>query len=139
MTMIFDEFVKQGKVIIGEKDREKAKALVKMSENNRKVIETIELTETTASPVFSLLYESLREIIEAMCLLEGYKVYSHEAFTSYLERIHEEKIAVVFDRFRKLRNGINYYGKPVSINVTSEAKKEIANLSKILREKYLKF
>lgn len=137
--MIFEEFVQRGKVIVGEKDISKAKALVKMSENNMKAAESIELTDAVASPVFSMLYESLREIIEAMCLMEGYKVYSHEAFTSYLEKINEEKIAAAFDRFRKLRNGVNYYGKPVSINVTSETKKEIMHFSKILREKYLKF
>ena len=137
--MIFEEFIKKGKVVIGEKDYGKAKALIKMSENNWKVAGTIELTDTTASPVFSMMYESFREIIEAICLLEGYKVYSHEAFTAYLEKINEEKIAVTFDRCRKLRNRINYYGRPVSIKVTIEAKKEIFQLCKILHEKYLKF
>jgi len=137
--MIFEEFIQQGKIVIGTKDPEKAKALIKMSENNIKAADAVELTETTASPVFSLLYESFRELVEAMCLLEGYKVYSHEALTAYLENIHEDKIAAVFDRYRKLRNGVNYYGKPVSISVTLEAKKGIAQLSKVLIEKYLKF
>ena len=135
--MNFQDFIKQGKVVIGEKDTQKAKALVKMSENNLLVSNSVELSESSASTVFSILYESLRELIEAICLLEGYKVYSHEAFTAYLENIGEESIAAKFDRYRKLRNGINYYGKPVSINVTLEAKKEIAKLSKTLRTKYL--
>ena len=137
--MIFEEFIQQGKVVIGTKDPQKAKALIKMSENNIKAADAVELTQATASPVFSLLYESFRELVEAMCVLEGYKVYSHEALTAYLEKIHENKIAAVFDRHRKLRNGVNYYGKPVSIGVTLEAKKEIAQLSKVLIEKYLKF
>ena len=50
--MIFEDFIREGKVIIGTKDTQKAKALIKMSENNIKAAEAIELTETTASPVF---------------------------------------------------------------------------------------
>lgn len=42
-----------------------------------------------------------------------------------------------FDRLRKLRNGINYYGKPVSQKVAEEALKEIKEMIKKLSKKYL--
>lgn len=136
--MDFTAFMQEGKVIKGEKDIQKAKSLIKMSENMFKTIESIEITDVTASTIMSISYEALREIVEALCLTEGYKVYSHEAFTAYLLNLKEERISASFDRFRKLRNGINYYGKTVSPATSEQAQKDMRELCVILKEKYLK-
>lgn len=135
--MIFEDFVKAGKVIKGEKDIQKAKALIKMSENNFNTSKKIEITEVSSSAVFGIVYESIREIVEAICLLEGLKVYSHEAFTKYLEKIGEHAIAAKFDRLRKLRNGANYYGKSVPVEVTNNAKKQVSDMRIHLIKKYV--
>ncbi len=136
--MQFDDFIKEEKVLISTKDFQKAKSLVKMSNNNLKTIGMLKITETTASTILSTSYESLRQILEAICLSEGYKVYSHEAFTFYLKKIKEDRIAEKFDRLRKLRNGINYYGRQVSTIVSINAKKEIKELCTFLKNKYLR-
>ncbi len=135
--MTFEDFVKEGKAIKGQKDTEKSKALIKMSDNNIRTASSIEVTEVTSSTVFVISYEALREMIEAICLLEGWKVYSHEAFTEYLIRLGEDEISARFDRLRKLRNGANYYGKEVTIATTNDAKKEIAKMCEYLKNKYL--
>ena len=136
--MDFIAYQQEGKVIKGERDIQKAKSLLNMSENMLKTIERIEITDITASTVLSISYEALREVIEALCLMEGYKVYSHEAFTAYLIALKEESIAASFDRFRKLRNGINYYGKTVSLPTSEQARKEIQQLCDTLKEKYFR-
>ncbi|MFC1774743.1 hypothetical protein ACFLZN_00320 [Nanoarchaeota archaeon] len=123
--------------MIGRKDDQKAKALIRMSDNNLKTVDEIKLNSITASPILSISYEALREILEAMCLMEGYRVYSHEAYTAFLKEICEFTISEKFDRLRKLRNGVNYYGSPVSINVSKEAREEVISLCKILKKKYL--
>lgn len=133
--MTFAEYMKQGKVILGEPDPQKAKALFKMAENNYQTAASIPVTDLSASSIFSLLYESLREVVEALCLKEGYKVYSHEALTAYLEEHGEEAAAAVFDRYRRLRNGIHYYGRPTTKEVVEEAKKQVLQLSQHLRRK----
>lgn len=102
-----------------------------------KEIGKFEITEINSSIILSQSYESLRQILEAITLTEGYKVYSHEAFTSYLKEKNEIIFANRFDRLRKLRNGINYYGKPVSQKVAEEALKEIKEMIKKLSKKYL--
>ncbi len=135
--MIFESFMKTGKVIKGTKDLQKSNALIKMSDQCFKTVEKIEVNEVSASIVLAMTYESLRELLEAMCLKEGYKVYSHEAYTAYLKKINEIEIAEKFDRFRKLRNGVNYYRETVSKEVTVNAIKEISVMNKKLKEKYL--
>ena len=136
--MQFKDFISQGKVVVGEKDLQKAKALAKMSERTFKSAQLLKLNNITASTILATAYESLRQVLEAICLQEGYKVYSHEAFTYYLKELREENLAEQFDRFRKLRNGVNYYGKPVSAIIASDARKKIAKLNTLLKEKYLK-
>ena len=135
---MFEKFIESGKVIKGMSDLQKSKSLIKMSEITFKYATSIPIDDSNSSIILTNLYESLREILEAMCLREGYKVYSHEAFTFYLRKLNENEIAEKFDRFRKLRNGVNYYGKPVSKEVTINARDEIIKIKLKLREKYLK-
>ncbi len=64
---------------------------------------------------FSLLYDILRELLECLAIHEGYKIYNHECYTAFLkEVIRASVLGDHFDKLRKLRNGINYYGKKIS-------------------------
>ncbi|MFH1439851.1 MAG: HEPN domain-containing protein [Candidatus Woesearchaeota archaeon] len=56
-------------------------------------------------------YEAMREAADSLLYLEGYKSYSHEASIIYLLKkgFNMQEIKQ-FDRFRKIRNGIKYYG-----------------------------
>ena len=135
--MDFDDFIRQGKVIKGEKDSQKAKALIRMSDDILSFVSKLSVEETSASPIFSNAYEAIRQILEAISLSQGYKVYSHEAYNSYLKSLKEEKLAITFDRLRKLRNGINYYGERVSKEITKEAIIQIKEACEELKNKYL--
>ncbi len=110
-----------------------------MSQNSLQSLNKINIDEKNSSIIFSMLYESLRQILEAIGLMEGYKVYSHEAFTYYLNNKKEYKIANLFDKYRKMRNGVNYYGKTISRKITLKARKEIKILCELLKYKYLNF
>lgn len=78
----------------------------------------------------TLLYDALRECLECLALEKGYKIYNHECYTSFLkEIIHMSKEAYLFDELRKIRNGINYYGKKVS---KEEAEQIIEDLNKLI-------
>ncbi|MBI4453716.1 hypothetical protein HY636_03670, partial [Candidatus Woesearchaeota archaeon] len=74
-----------------------------------------------------------REYCEAIGYLKGYKFLDHESITYFLRDIlKEEHISKKFDRYRKLRNGINYYGDDVNIETIKEAIIEIPELVKEL-------
>src|SRR3989344_1056087 len=79
----------------------------------------------------------LRSIVESMSIIEGYKIYSHEAFTYFLKEKGEEIISEKFDRFRKIRNKINYYGGNISAEEVKENIEEIKEIIKKLKTKYL--
>src|SRR3989338_103838 len=91
-----------------------------------------------ARKMMSNYYDTLRAIVEAMAVLDGYKVYSHEAFTFYLKEKGESLAAEKYDRFRRIRNRINYYGQNISVAEVAEHAEGIQKLIRTLTEAYLK-
>lgn len=135
--MKFEVFIKQKKVIQGAPDLQKSKSLVKMAKSNLEIVKQIPKTDNSASVILSQSYESLRQILEAIALTKGLKVYSHEAFTYFLLDLGEVSISEHFDRLRKLRNGVNYYGSPVSLVIANSSLEKIEEIMLVLIEKYL--
>jgi len=117
-----------------KKDDALISSLLRTSENKIISCDKLELDEQTAESKISLAYDSLREILEALAICRGFKIYNHECYTSFLnEVLNESEKAEEFDELRKIRNSINYYGKSISIN---ESEKIIGRI-KNLRDKIL--
>lgn len=114
------------------RDEELIRSLIKTSENKLKTQENIVTDSITASSKFSLAYDSLRELIEALSLKHGFKIYNHEAYTAFLkEVIKNSLLGEEFDELRKIRNSINYYGKEIS---AEDSKKLICSLKELREE-----
>ncbi len=95
------------------------------------------MSNITASSKLSLAYDSLREVLEALALKKDYKIYNHDCFSAFLYEILEEKnFAQYFDKFRKVRNKINYYEKKLNIDETRIFLDELVKFKKDLLEKY---
>lgn len=102
-------------------DNEMIESLIKTSKDKSLSEQKLEMSEITAVSKLSLAYDSLRELLEALALQKGYKIYNHECYTAFLKEILEEdENAEVFDEIRKIRNAVNYYGKPISVEKTKE-------------------
>ena len=80
----------------------------------------------------TLLYDALRELLESLALENGYKIYNHECYTAFLKEVLElSDKANRFDKLRKIRNAINYYGRKVS---KEEAEDIIKNMFNLINE-----
>ncbi len=76
-----------------------------------------------------LLYDALRTLLEIRASDEGYKIYNHECYTSFLKEILKmSEEADSFDSLRKIRNGINYYGQEITVEEADEIIKNLKNL-----------
>lgn len=135
--MKFQNFIDDQKARKTTPDMQLAKSLVGMSDNHIEVIRRIAIDEITASTVMTNYYEALREIVEAIAAKRGYKVYSHDALTYFLKELGKDLIADKFDRFRKIRNGINYYGKQIGKESAENNVKEIEKIIAELKQKFL--
>lgn len=96
-------------------DEDNIKSLLKASKSKLESEGRLEMDDVTATSKFSLAYESLRELLEALAVKNGYKIYNHECYTYFLkEIINESAKGDEFDAIRKTRNGVNYYGKELT-------------------------
>jgi len=135
--MEFKDFIKQGKARMASKDIALAKSLIKNTKNDLGFLKNLEVNKKSSRKIMTNYYEALRSILEAISIMGGYKIYSHEAFTYFLKKKQEESLSIKFDRFRKIRNSINYYGEDIEIEDTKQNIAEIKNMIEILIKKYL--
>ena len=116
----------------------RASSLFKSSIQAVETAKEIPLSVKTSKTILRELYEGMREYCEAIGYLRGYKFLDHESIGFFLRDIlKEQSLFNKFDRYRKLRNGINYYGNDIDVETVKEAILEIPVLVKEL-EKYSK-
>ncbi len=127
--MSWEDCLEEGLVRKASPDKELAKSLVKMSENRINFIKSVSTDVTNAPILLAECYEALREICEATIALKGFKVYSHQCITYFLKDIlSESNIAEIFDKFRKIRNSINYYGRTITVDESKNGIEEILEI-----------
>jgi len=137
--MNFENSLIEGKAKKVMPNRIRASSLFKSSAQAIETAKIIQLNPSTLKTIIRELYEGLREYCEAIGCLKGYKFQDHESITYFLRDIlREQLISKKFDRYRRLRNGINYYGEDVDIETVKEAILEIPRMVKEL-EKHSKF
>ncbi len=126
--MKFEDFIKTGQVKYASKDIQMSRALISAAEQDMLFLKPLKLGSLSARKIISNYYDILRSLFEADAILNGFKIYSHEAFTYYLIKNNKETESRKFERFRKIRNSINYYGKQVSADEAKEIVEEIKEL-----------
>ncbi len=128
---------KNGFVKEVKKDSNLIRSLLKSSSQKLYSQSLMPLEGTTASSKISLAYDSLRELLEALAIAKGFKIYNHECYTSFLNEIMDEKeLATEYDKYRKIRNGINYYGKEISTGEAILTLKEMEALIEKMKKKF---
>lgn len=131
--MDLDECKRKGFIRPAKKNKELAKSLAEMSQTKEATIKESNLNEKNISAYIPMAYDSLRETLEAICIMHGYKVTSHVCVEKLLASVYPEISFREFDRFRYIRNSINYYGKKIGF----DEGKEIIDKIFLLNRRYL--
>jgi len=135
---MFEDFLKRGNVRKSSKDDGLIKSLVKTAKSDLKFFNGLVINGDSSRRLVGIYYDILRSLLEALASRDGYKIYLHEAFTYYLKEIkEEEEISIKFDRFRKIRNSINYYGKDILVVEAEDIIKDLKGVIDIILKKYL--
>lgn len=130
--MNFENSLMEGKVKKVIPNKIRASSLIKSSAQAIETAKIISLSSNSAKTILRELYEGLREHCEAIGYSKGYKFLDHESIGYFLRDIlKEQSIYGKFDRYRKLRNGINYYGENIEVETVREA---IIDIPKIIKE-----
>ena len=119
-------------------DKELIKSLIEMSDIKELTVNFAKLNEINISSYIPMAYDSLREILDAICISYGYKVISHLCLGKLLKSLIDNFDFNEFDRIRYIRNGINYYGTKIEFEQGKEIIKKIFEMKRELSKKYLK-
>ena len=136
--MDLNECFRKGFIRKAEIDKELVKSIIEMSGIKETAVKTANINEINISAYVSLAYDSLREVLESLCIMKGYKVLSHICIGELLKDILEDFDYNEFDRLRWVRNSINYYGEKVEFQQGKEIIYKIFNIKKKILKKYLK-
>ena len=133
--MSFEESILQGFAKEIPINTSRAKSMKQAAEQAVETACDIPVTEKSAKSILRELYEGMREYCEAIGYSRGYKFHSHESITYFItDVLNEQHIAKRFDRYRKLRNGINYFGNDIALETVKKAREEIPKVIKRLYE-----
>lgn len=110
----------RGKITRAPPDPKSAKEIVLSAETNAAVVLEISLTERSATVVFREIYESMRELGDALWKLLGYEARSHDASMELLSAEFDCAARERLDIFRRLRHSANYQGYRITAAQASE-------------------
>ena len=131
MIQTFEFYLQKNKVVKISPNPETAQSLMNSVDERTKFLKTID--QSFPNMIFETVYEIIRESINALMLLEGYKPYSHEVTISFLEKFHKNKFLeydlTTLNDLRIKRNNSFYQGEKIS---SEFAEKSIQFLEEIL-------
>ncbi len=136
--MDLNDCLRKGLIKRTKIDKELIKSLIEMSGIKEITVKTADVNELNVSAYVSLAYDSLRELLEALCVLKGYKILSHICMGEFLKDILDDFDYDDFDRLRWIRNSINYYGEKVEFEQGKEIIDKIFVIKKKILDTYLK-
>ena len=136
--MDLDDCYKRNFIKKTRKNPELIRSLIEMSNIKESTIKSAKVNEKNISAYFSMAYESLREILEAICISYGYKVTSHFCLGELLRKLIRDFDFNGFDRIRYARNSINYYGIKIEFQQGKELIRKIFEMKNNLLESHLR-
>jgi hypothetical protein len=117
------------KVIKITPNDERAKSLLKASTKTLDFAEGNKLGAENSGVLIGNYYESLIEILHSHAYQNGFKILDHISFVNYIkEKMNNNNYANLFDKYRKIRNNIIYYGKEIDVDTAQQGIKDIKEL-----------
>ena len=123
----FKKCRRDGKFIITEGiDKERIRSTIVIAEADTESADTLKkgLQKESAqwNSVYKLYYDALHELADSFLRLDKIKIDNHQCLFAYLCQKHPELEFSweFFEKIRTKRNGINYYGTPITFDEWNE-------------------
>ena len=102
-------------------NRERASSLLKSAKNMSNFVTSINIDESNAPILLKNFYESLLEVLHSLLYSKGYKVLDHVCVGFFIrDELRDAESFNIFDKYRKIRNSIVYYGESVEKEVAED-------------------
>ena len=117
-----------------KKDHNLILSLCDMSTIKEDIINNTTFNEININGFFPMAYDSQRELMEALCISNGYKVSNHECLGKLVKSLYPQFDLITFERLRYARNGINYYGTKIDLHQAQELIIKIVEINHVLHQ-----
>ncbi len=118
-------------------DKEYATSVLEMSKLRIETVTSAVKNEKNISIYAATAYDALRELIGSIALRKEFKILNHLCLVAFIDEIlNDEESAREFDRYRKIRNNIDYYGRKIDYISGAEIIKKIVKLYEKIRDKH---
>jgi len=137
MMKIIEDMTRRRQVYLRSKDIPRVKSLISSAKSVSSAVLNIPINEENSTLIFRELYESIKQLGDALWWALGYESEGHEASLKILASIDvKEKLSLhKLDRFRRIRHDSNYRGYKISL----EQAKEIVNFWKRCNQEIISF
>jgi len=132
---------REGRVIYTESvDIEKIKATLLIAESDVRSADILRKSlpkeDSSWNSVYKLYYDALHELAESFLRFDKVKADNHQCLYAYLctEHLELEFSWEFFEKVRTKRNGIHYYGAPISYKDWKEVELQFSLYIKKLEE-----
>jgi len=132
--MKFEEYLKSGKVRRSRVQESLATSLIIAAREDYMHIRDTKITRESASFLFKNIYDCIHKMFESRLVVNGYKSYDHSATIQFVyeNNLIDKRTAESMDKFRKLRNDIQYRG----VNATADEAKNIKETYLMINRKF---
>jgi len=133
------ECVESNKSVNISLNKAKSRSLFDTALGRIKFLGKLETNEEDVNYIFEGLYSSVMETMQAIVVLNGFKVLSHVCLGYYIRDVLERKdLYDLFDDCRYKRNSLLYYGRKMDSRVAlasiKKARKLFSELERVFRE-----
>ncbi len=117
-----EKLLKDSDIRIKVRNPAEARACVDSAKRVAGFAITMRITEDTATIIFREIYESIRQLGDALWILEGYEAQTHDATIALLKELdifNNAKLQFL-DRYKQIRHDANYRGVLASVEQAKE-------------------
>lgn len=124
----------------GKINKEKVQKMLMLVEGNKEVAQKsakgADKNSVTWNTIYNLHYDVLRELTEAFLVFDSVKILNHKCLFAHLCLKHPELEFdwAFFEKVRKNRNGINYYGQLVTYKDFKEIEVQLNLYANVLKK-----
>lgn len=120
-------------------DKQRAKSLILVAKNRKNFINSIPKKDENLMFIFESYYTLLIEIIHALAYKKGYDIKNHVCLGYFLKKYYNfVDNHDLFQKFRKNRNNLIYYGVIFETQILEKNIFEIQDYIKKVEKLYLK-
>lgn len=130
----FEFYINEGKIKKQTPDINLAKSLKKDALERINQVKQLNI-DFFSKLIYENTYDALRDILDAILTINGYKSYSHEGSISFLKTTNINiEIIEALNEFRYKRNSSKYYGKSIDKYEAQEILEFFENYSELFLE-----